>query len=350
MDPISAAIGFGADIFNGFMSGANNKRMMEFQSSENQKNRDFNERMMDKSNQWNLDQWNRENQYNLPANQIKRMQAAGLNPDLMYSGVGSMPSASSMPSSSASSSGGVSPVAAASLNLDNSMKAAQVDLLKAQAKKTESETEGQTYTNSILESDAKFRDAINTGVVETSRVTVTNIKSDTFLKESTVSLQRKEMEQIDKNIEQIGHNIDLICANISNTDADTALKHEQAADVHVNRLIHEIDLAFKKPMIKAQLANLSALTGLTHAQTQDIVQCLVYKKLGMQADFSMKVAQEALYRKQGVRLDYENDDLRVSYDARHSDAISEYLIKLSRGLGEVVGGLVPDLVHVSAKL
>lgn len=35
-------------------------------------------------NQWNLDQWNRENEYNSPAEQMKRYQEAGLNPNLIY--------------------------------------------------------------------------------------------------------------------------------------------------------------------------------------------------------------------------------------------------------------------------
>ncbi|WGL31398.1 DNA pilot protein [Dipodfec virus UOA04_Rod_1021] len=34
--------------------------------------------------QQNLEQWNRENEYNTPANQIARLRAAGLNPNLMY--------------------------------------------------------------------------------------------------------------------------------------------------------------------------------------------------------------------------------------------------------------------------
>lgn len=33
-------------------------------------------------NDWNVDQWNRENEYNSPANQIKLLQEAGLNPNL----------------------------------------------------------------------------------------------------------------------------------------------------------------------------------------------------------------------------------------------------------------------------
>ena len=40
--------------------------------------------LMREQNQWNLEQWNRENEYNLPANQMARLEAAGLNKNLIY--------------------------------------------------------------------------------------------------------------------------------------------------------------------------------------------------------------------------------------------------------------------------
>ncbi len=47
--------------------------------------RDWNEQMLEKQNAWTLEQWNRSNEYNTPAEQVKRMQEAGLNP--MYYGL-----------------------------------------------------------------------------------------------------------------------------------------------------------------------------------------------------------------------------------------------------------------------
>ena len=34
--------------------------------------------------QWDLDMWNRQNEYNNPKNQMLRLKAAGLNPNLVY--------------------------------------------------------------------------------------------------------------------------------------------------------------------------------------------------------------------------------------------------------------------------
>lgn len=55
-----------------------------------------NSQAIEEQNKWNLEQWNRENLYNSPAEQMKRLKAAGLNPNLMYGdGAGSLLSAPS---------------------------------------------------------------------------------------------------------------------------------------------------------------------------------------------------------------------------------------------------------------
>ena len=45
----------------------------------------FNAQQAKQANEWNMQQWQRENEYNAPAQQMARLEAAGLNPNLMYS-------------------------------------------------------------------------------------------------------------------------------------------------------------------------------------------------------------------------------------------------------------------------
>lgn len=44
----------------------------------------FNAQQAKQANEWNMQQWQRENEYNAPAQQMARLEAAGLNPNLMY--------------------------------------------------------------------------------------------------------------------------------------------------------------------------------------------------------------------------------------------------------------------------
>lgn len=96
---ISAAIAGGTN----FASGVLNNMSVRSTNATNmriaQMNNEFNERMLDKQNAYNTDMWNKTNEYNSAANQVKRLQEAGLNPNLMLNG-GSAGSASNVTSAS----------------------------------------------------------------------------------------------------------------------------------------------------------------------------------------------------------------------------------------------------------
>lgn len=96
-------------------------------------NQIFADKAAKKAYQRQLDFWNKQNEYNLPANQMQRLQAAGLNPNLVYgSGATSMSAQlSSVRPSSAELGSGI----AAAGNV-----VAQTALLKAQKENIEADT------------------------------------------------------------------------------------------------------------------------------------------------------------------------------------------------------------------
>lgn len=73
---VAAAQGVGAVTSNIFNNAS--------QWYQNSKNRKWSEKMYTQQKNDNLDFWNKQNEYNDPANQMKRLQAAGLNPNLVY--------------------------------------------------------------------------------------------------------------------------------------------------------------------------------------------------------------------------------------------------------------------------
>lgn len=66
------------------------------QGSMNKKTRQYNERMYGVQKQDNLDFWNMQNSYNSPEQQMQRLNAAGLNPNLVY-GTGAVANSTSAP-------------------------------------------------------------------------------------------------------------------------------------------------------------------------------------------------------------------------------------------------------------
>ena len=69
--------GLGLNLFGNLFTNSQNRRSIE------QANR-LNMQMQQNQNAWNERMWHMNNEYNTPANQIKRLKEAGLNPDLMY--------------------------------------------------------------------------------------------------------------------------------------------------------------------------------------------------------------------------------------------------------------------------
>lgn len=154
---LSTAIGVASSIAGNVASNRNIDTQIAAQQYENEKNREYNLNLAKMQNQWNIEQWNRENAYNSPAAQMARYKAAGLNPDLIYGQQNLSVASPEMTAGEGSQPTDVSNLAnkrtigdiaaqASQTRLTN----AQAKLAESQAKKTDSDTEGQNITNAWL--------------------------------------------------------------------------------------------------------------------------------------------------------------------------------------------------------
>lgn len=95
---ISGALSAGASVYDTYSQNKNVEKQLKAQAEENQKTREYNLMLAKKQNDWNREQWNLENAYNAPSAQKARLEAAGLNADLMYGGSGVSNTAAVSPS------------------------------------------------------------------------------------------------------------------------------------------------------------------------------------------------------------------------------------------------------------
>lgn len=104
----------------------------------NKKNRAFQEEMYKTQQKDNLMNWNMQNDYNSPQKQMERLQAAGLNPNLIYGNGGGVGNAPSSPQSPDKPNYTHKPQNYSAVGdlvggyFDTKMKQAQLDNLKAQ--------------------------------------------------------------------------------------------------------------------------------------------------------------------------------------------------------------------------
>lgn len=209
MDPLvgSAIIAGVSSLVSGLfgtLSGNKNiDKQIEAQSSENQKVRDYNLNLAKMQNQWNLDQWNRENEYNTPKAQMQRLTDAGLNPDLFYqNGVSGMTAASS-PSMTAGAPATPQDMSALGQKktvgqamqeaLQSSLLGAEIELKRSEARKNDSQAEGQDLTNmNILSMD---------------NAKISQLLSSAGLNSQQVAESQKRIDEINQNIQQMAENV-----------------------------------------------------------------------------------------------------------------------------------------------
>lgn len=121
---ISGAIGAIGNLFTGGMSA---RKQYKYQS-----------KLMDKQNQQQIDFWKMNNDYNTPFAQRARLEQAGLNPDLMYGGSGSV-TPSQMPGAAAGSAPNVDYGDTSGAFANGIRLAQQASLIDAQVSKIEAE-------------------------------------------------------------------------------------------------------------------------------------------------------------------------------------------------------------------
>lgn len=121
---ISGAIGAIGNLFTGGMSA---RKQYKYQS-----------KLMDKQNQQQIDFWKMNNDYNTPFAQRARLEQAGLNPDLMYGGSGSV-TPSQMPGAASGSAPNVDYGDTSGAFSNGIRLAQQASLIDAQVSKIEAE-------------------------------------------------------------------------------------------------------------------------------------------------------------------------------------------------------------------
>lgn len=317
---LSTLGGLFGSFFNASMQSVQNSKNIKYQIIENEKNRQFNSAQAAIARNFSAnfaremyDKQYRDNSY---SSQVAQMKAAGINPALAYSAGNfagaSMPSASSP---SASSSGSVSSQVAPQIDpsymADIALKAAQIENINAQTKKTESETEGQGYTNKILESDASFRDAYNSGVINLQNVEFDKGQSNINLTNQQAANLRREFYILDVECEKLFAEIDLLHSTMKNVNADTIGK--------------TIDNYFKSDYWNATIDNIAAASSKSRAEVEAIMRKLPFEiqKLGAEAALDNAIAsiQPSLGRK--YEADVKESNSKIKLNAKLTDESKE---------------------------
>jgi hypothetical protein len=221
----AAVVDAGSAVYQNNENKKYQEREHDFSDDQLQRQLDHNSEMARYAFNQDLYMWNAANDYNLPENQMARLKAAGLNPNLVYGKGTSTLGSSNLPKYQAPTadfsrvkSPNVLPQVQSSVNsvintyMDARMKAAQIDALNTQTmlaaaneKMVSLKSEGETYRNSIAHMNAKEKfDWVN------------NSKTGNY------SLQSNQIR-----LDQMIKNLELTNANIQKAKLEAAYKRKE---------------------------------------------------------------------------------------------------------------------------
>lgn len=266
-------------------NNANIDAALHHQEIENEKTRHYNLKLAEKQNQWNIEMFNRQNAYNSPEQQVSRLRAAGLNPDMMMGG-GISNTSTSLPQMTAGSA--ATPMDWSALANKRSIgdtiqQSLQNQLTQAQIDNINADTKNKGHEGSILASDAAFRDAVNAGVVKTQNV---------------------EIDVKNKSIEFTDYKIKESQAIVRQLDASCNLMSQQVSQIQNAMSNDNARLALEKAFNEANIKKLASSVNLDNVTANNIASQL--ERILRKYDDEHNISE-----KQVINLGHEGDVLEI---------------------------------------
>ena len=358
---ISGGAGIISGLFGALGQNIAINKQIKAQQEENEKNRTYNFNLAQLQNKWNLEQWNRENEYNSPAQQMARLKAAGLNPDMMYQNGTSGLTAASSPSMTAGAPS--SPVDMSALGqkrtigdaihqgLQDALVGAQIDVMKSEARKNNAQAGGQEITNETL---GQINQATFYKIVSESALN----REQKRVAEKTGDMLISQKQHFDKLVDEIDSKIDLNNANIANMS-------QQQLMARVDRLLSVgslamdfqkmlLDFGIRRDQLEAQKKLWSAefVKLITSAKNESADNYLNFLRFLKDAGYHSTLKDnlenlsyfyenigKAEDGKGGLDLTSVDFDYKMTRAAQYSDSAVDFLTRLLTALGISLGAV-----------
>lgn len=200
--------GFGTQLLTAGVNAGLNYLSMEQQY-------DYSRRLADQQNQANLAMWNRNNAYNSPVQQMARLKAAGLNPQLAY---GNQPQSEAPAMVGGSTPTSVPPQLSGSDML-------QAALLRSQKDNIDADTADKLKGLDLKDTEIGLNNA---------NIELLGTQNDWT--KSQIHLAAKQAEEIDQNIAQSQAQIEAIKEQVNVLKSQRDLTDLQAMEQYINTL------------------------------------------------------------------------------------------------------------------
>lgn len=289
----SPLIGGATSLFAGIRSSKQQQKIIakqiEAQRKENEAQRRYNLMLAEKQNKWNIEQWQRNNDYNTPSAVMSRLRSAGINPHMYYSkgnamggvSVSSPEMTSGSPAEAVDTSGmlGQSTYGqSVQMAMDKAVQVASIRKLNADTRLTEQKADTEEYNTDIFQSDAAFRNALNSSTLRLTGMDIDLKGSQKNLTDGQVGMLRYEAAMLQKQMDKI--------------DRENELMAEQIANLSEERRSIVLKRVLDSELVEAQCKELAARTHLSYEEARDLAATRAARILNLNAS-SLKMQNEA---------------------------------------------------------
>lgn len=213
-------------------------------------------------NEWNLEMWNKQNEYNSPAAMRQRLEAAGLNP--IFNGLDGVSEAGQLQSADYVATPGAPMLNSGEFlgnGIANAAKtAAEIELMRSQAKKNDSE-------RGLTDLELEIQNATKDTQIRVGNYAFTLAQDGHELNDAEIKLRAKNAEKVDAEISNINKATSMI-------DKDYNLREAaQKADQSYKEAMAEIgrknlELSEKKMLQDFLLARQALVISMFEARTK----------------------------------------------------------------------------------
>ena len=308
-DVVSPLIGGATSLFAGIRSSKQQQkiiaRQIEAQRKEYEAQRRYNLMLAEKQNKWNIEQWQRNNDYNSPSAVMSRLRSAGINPHMYYSKGNAMGGVSTsspeMTSGSPAEAVDTSGMLGQStygqyvqMAMDKAVQVASIRKLNADTRLTEHKADTEEYNTDIFESDAAFRNALNSSTLRLNDMEIDLKGSQKNLTEGQIGMLRYEAAMLQKQMDKI--------------DQENKLMEDQIANLTEERRSIILKRVLDSEMVDAQCKELAARTHLSYEEARDLAETRAARILNLNAS-SLKNQNEAYVSAWDTKLKHLELDL-----------------------------------------
>lgn len=289
----SPLIGGATSLFAGIRSSKQQQKIIakqiEEQRKENEAQRRYNLMLAEKQNKWNIEQWQRNNDYNTPSAVMSRLRSAGINPHMYYSKGNAMGGVSTSspemtsgsPAEAVDTSGMLGQTTygqSIQMAMDKAVQVASIRKLNADTRLTEQKADTEEYNTDIFESDAAFRNALNSSTLRLSDMEIDLKGSQKNLTDGQIGMLRYEAAMLQKQMDKI--------------DRENELMSEQIANLTEERRSIILKRVLDSELVEAQCKELAARTHLSYEEARDLAATRAARLLNLNAS-THKMQNEA---------------------------------------------------------